>query len=639
MNAFKSFLILAVALLGLASCEKPKTEPTPPTESVVLKIDDNAVQVKADGGDYYFTYTLETEDGEPVQSFNAELMSAKVSNNVDWIHSFDFSTEGEVCFVVDTNITGSTRLAEITLNYGKSKDKIVVTQSGEAVEVEMNIDFAFEINGPFVSMTTTPTPENIRYYAWYYSVKSMETALEQSPGVTIEMYFERLIEVDISNAIYYGAYAGYDAEAAVAEITLVGKATQQFELNGDTEFYAFGCAVSNKGEIKSDVVYTTFKTGPVAPSENVLTLSNVAVNTDRVSYDITASNMDQYATIVLPATVVEEFTDDEFIAYFNKIDGYVSYLNFGSCSKSYLLHEEDTDYYIYYFGYEYGMATTEIKREKIHTLTYNPEAVPSFEITIDKVTHYRVKASLDVEPTTSLYYIDICGINDTAEELQETIREAAQWYVDKGYYDNIATCYRIVGNKGSQTFEFTGLYPESQYRVYVFGIDEHSGEFNTDVYFSDVITTPAKAVSSSYITINTDNYYDGFELIELYPEEFSDADGWAVLPLEVEIHGDVVDYYYDVYVGDVTDTTYPTDDEIILDLVQYGKKNAPLTMSYGYFYEPLTLIYFSKDSDDNNSPVVRVPLYLDPNNCADASEFPYDPSAVAMSKSARKFVK
>jgi hypothetical protein len=79
------------------------------------------------------------------------------------------------------------------------------------------------------------------------------------------MYLERLIEVDISNAIYYGAYAGYDAESAVAEITLVGKETQQFELNGDTEFYAFGCAVSNKGEIKSDVVYTTFKTGPVAP--------------------------------------------------------------------------------------------------------------------------------------------------------------------------------------------------------------------------------------------------------------------------------------------------------------------------------------------------------------------------------------
>ena len=200
-------------------------------------------------------------------------------------------------------------------------------------------------------------------------------------------------------------------------------------------------------------------------------------------------------------------------------------------------------------------------------------------------------------------------------------------------------CYRIVGSKGSQQHEFTGLYPETQYRVYAFGIDEKTGEFNTDVIFSEVFTTPAVKVSESYISIDTSKYFDGYELIELYPEEFVDADGWAVLPLEVEKHGDVVDYYYDVYVGDVTDTTYPTDDEIILDLVQYGKFNAPLTFSYCYFYEQLTLIYFSKDSDDNNSVVTRVPLYLDPAKCTDVSEFDYITSKATAYKAERKFAK
>ena len=230
-------------------------------------------------------------------------------------------------------------------------------------------------------------------------------------------------------------------------------------------------------------------------------------------------------------------------------------------------------------------------------------------------------------------------MEETAEELQETVREAAQWYVDNGYYNNISMCYRIVGSKGSQEFEFTGLYPETQYRVYVFGIDEKSGEFNTEVLFSDVITTPAQKVSESYITINADKYFDGYDLIELYPTEFADADGWAVLPLEVEVHGDVVAYYYDVYVGDITDVTYPTDSELILDLLQYGKANAPYTFSYCYFYETLTLAYFSKDSEDNNSVVTRVPLYLDPANCADASEFTLEPSVVVASKAERKYVK
>ena len=623
------FILASLAAVALfTACNEPNDEPVDPTpsEPATLSIDDNYVQAKAAGGDYYFTYTLENPDG-------SEL---KAEAQDEWIHSFDLSDEGEVSFVIDPNTTGSQRLSKITLTYGKLKDSITVTQSGEAVEVEITIDFEFDINGPYVRMYTYPSPEGIRYYAWYYSVKGMETALAQSPGVSIEMYLEKVIEVDISEAIYYGAYAGYSAEQAVAEITLVGPSYQDFELNGNTEFYAFACAVNNQGALISDVVYTTFKTGVVEASDNVLTLSNVKVNTDRVSYDVNASNMDQYATIVLPAAEVENLTDDDFIKKFNKIDGYVSYLNFGSCSKTYLLHEEDADYYIYYFGYEYGMATTEIKREKIHTAKYDPNAQPEFELTLDKVTHYRVKASIDVEPETSLYYIDVCGVDETAEELQETIREAAQWYVDNGYYNNIAMCYRIVGSKGSQQYEFTGLYPETQYRVYAFGIDEHTGEFNTEVIFSEVFTTPAMMVSDSYITIDTEKYYDGYDVLDLFPNDFADADGWAVLPLEVEIHGDVVDYYYDVYIGDVTDTTYPTDDEIILDLVQYGKKNEPITYSYCYFNEVLTLIYFSKDADDNNSVVTRVPMYLSPSGCADISEFPYNPSASAM-KAERKF--
>lgn len=630
MKTLKYILASLVAMTMFAACNEPSDEPVQPSaEPASLSVDENYVQVPAIGGEYYFTYTLENPDGNKLE----------VATQHDWVHSFDLTTEGEVNFVVEPNTSGTQRISRITLTYGKLKDSIVVTQSGESVEVEVSIDFEFDINGPYVRMYTTPTPEGIRYYAWYYSVKGMEQALAISPGVSLEMYLEKVIEVDISEAIYYGAYAGYSAEAAVAEITLKGPAYQDFELNGDTEFYAFGCAVTDAGEIISDVIYTTFKTGVVEQSDNVLTLSNVKVNTDRVSYDVTASNMDQYATIVLPAAEVENLTDDEFIAKFNKIDGYVSYLNFGSCSKSYLLHEEDADYYIYYFGYEYGMATTEIKREKIHTLKYDAETKAEFGLTIDKVTHYRIKASIDVEPESALYYIDVCGVEETAEELQETVREAAQWYVDNGYYNNISMCYRIVGSKGSQEFEFTGLYPETQYRVYVFGIDEKSGEFNTEVLFSDVITTPAQKVSESYITINADKYFDGYDLIELYPTEFADADGWAVLPLEVEVHGDVVAYYYDVYVGDITDVTYPTDSELILDLLQYGKANAPYTFSYCYFYETLTLAYFSKDSEDNNSVVTRVPLYLDPANCADASEFTLEPSVVVASKAERKYVK
>ena len=641
MNSIKSFLILAVAALCFVACDRPTNEPVNPIEPVVLKIDDSAVQVKADGGEYYFTYSIESKEGGDVENFDTSLLEATVSNNDEWIHSFDCSAEGEVLFVVEPNITGSTRISKIVLSYGDAKDDIVVTQSGDGAQIEVSIDFSFEIDGPYVSMTTTPTPENIRYFAWYFSVENMESALSKSPGVTVEMYLERLIEVDLSNAIYYGAYAGYTAEEAVAEITLKGTQTQEFELNGNTEFYAYGCAVSDKGEIKSDLVYTTFKTGPVAPSNNVLTIHDVEVNTDRAWFSISTTNMDQYAAFVLPASMVEGATDEELLDYYNNLDSniLVSYLHFGNYDGYVLLDEADADYYILAFGYEYGMFTTEVKRQKIHTLPYDPNVTAEFELTIDKITHYRVKASLNVEPVTALYYIDVCEADATAEDVTKEVIEAAQWYVDNGYYSNLADCFQVVGSKGSRPFEATGLYPETDYRIYIFGINEETGEINTEVTFSELFTTPAPKVSESYITINTDKYYDGFDIMNLYPNEFGDAEGWAVLPLEVEIHGDIVDYYYDVYVGDVTDVTYPTDDEIILDLVQYGKHNEPMSYSYCYFYEPLTLIYFGKDADDNNTVVTRVPMYLDPEGCADASEFPFNPAEATAFKAERKFVK
>ena len=81
MNSIKSFLILAVAALCFVACNRPTNEPVNPIEPVVLKIDDSAVQVKADGGEYYFTYSIESKEGGDVENFDTSLLEATVSNN------------------------------------------------------------------------------------------------------------------------------------------------------------------------------------------------------------------------------------------------------------------------------------------------------------------------------------------------------------------------------------------------------------------------------------------------------------------------------------------------------------------------------------------------------------------------------
>lgn len=611
--------MLALALLFTACGEdapvndKPAVDDPTNTDPAKLEINESFVQVEAKGGEYEVTYTLTNPN-------NSDTLEATC--NADWIHDFDYSIDGTVLFTADANGTTESRIATLTLQYGKAKDKVTITQNGIGQEsVEYEFDIQYDIDGPYVTMNVSAKPENTRYFAWYMSKKGVDEGLAQSPGVDITMYLNKIVEVDIYNAIYYGAYAGYDAETAVAELTFVGPSSQDFELNGETEFYGFVCAVNKVGERLSDVVIKEFKTGKVKPSTNELTINVTEVNTDRVNYSVTTTNQDQYASMVLPAADVEAMTDEQFVAWFNQIPDIIPYLHFGDYTTTALNLSENADYYVLAFGYEYGMLTTEVKREKVHTLTIDSSIKANFSVTVDKVTHFRIKATVDAGNPTCLYYCDVCYANEKAEDLIKAVREAAQWFVDAGNFPDLAATMRFMGYKGANEFDFHTLDPETDYRVYAVGIDEKTGEFNTEVFFTDVIKTPAKQVSEAYIEIPVGKYYFDYDLKELYPEEFANAEGWAVLPLEVTIHGDVAEYYYDVYTDDLSDTTYPTDEELILDLEINGNANKPLTMSYCYFDSVLTLVYVSKDTDDNFSPVTRKTFTLSSEGQSPAEDF------------------
>ena len=629
IKSIKYFALALAAAFGFMACEKPDDEGgTTPVEPATLNIVESLVQVGGDGGEFSFTYVLENGDFDVLEPVCTE----------SWIHDFDLSIKGLVSFTVDANTTEGSRITQIVLKHGDISDKVVVSQTGVVPEpVEASFDITYDINGPFVRMYVSPDPENVRYYAWYYSKKGMEQALAQSPGVDIEMYLNKLVEVEMSEAIYYGAYAGYTPEQAVAELTMVGPSYQDFELNAETGYYGFACAVSNSGERLSNVTITEFTTGPVEPSDNVFTVTADDVNSDRITYSIKTTNNDQYAAIVFAADQVEGKTDAEIVSMYSSMSNYIGYLHFGDYSGTVLVGEDDADYYILAFGFEYGMATTDITRLKVHTLPSTPDAIPEFTFSIDKVTNFRIEGSVTADPHTSLYYVDWCYADDNPDGLKQLVREAAMWYVDNGYYSNLAACMKVIGTKGTTEFNYQGLTPNEEYKIFAIGIDEKTGEFNTDVIFSETIKTPAKEVSKSNIEIAIDKYFDGYDLATAYPNEFGDAEGWAVVPLDVKVNGDVVDYYYDIYVGDVAADPYATDDALILDLEQYGNHNTPLTMSYCYFNEVLTLVYFSKDADDNNSEVTKVKFTLRPENCSPVSEFNYGKPGTAQAKSLRRF--
>ena len=620
-NIVKYLLLLLSCCILAISCQEP-AQPTPevpedekPAEPATLDIVESLLSADKNGGEYSFTYTLENPDGSEIVATCPD----------SWVSNFDYSTDGMVKFNIAPNTTGSSRLTQITLTYGEDlSDKITVSQSAAGDEpIDVKFEIEYDINGPYVAMTTTPDPEDTRYYSWYYSVKSMENVLANEPGVTVEMYFKALVEYEMYYAIYYGAYAGYTPEQAVAELTTVGRGTQNFELNGETSFYGFACAVTDQGDVISEVAYSIFTTGPVEPSDNQLEITIDQVNTDRITYSVSTTNDDQYATLIFAAEDIEGKSDEEILAMYNSMDNYITYLTRGDYQKTVLVDEDDADYYVVAFGYEYGMYTTDVKREKVHTLPMGQNVPPTFNFSIDKVTHFRIRATVEAEPATALYYAECCYADADPQALADEISEAAQWFVDNGYYANKADCLRVMGSKGNTEYNFEQLDPQTEYRIYAIGIDELTGEFNTEVIFSDVITTAEKGVAEAYIEVTFDKYFDGSELAQKYPDEFGDAAGYAIVPLTVTKHGDVAQFFYDVYSDDLSDTTYPTDEDLIIDLQIYGIANKDYTYAYCDYSTILTLVSFCKDTEDNNSPVTRQTFRVRESGVSPVDEFEF----------------
>ena len=163
--------------------------------------------------------------------------------------------------------------------------------------------------------------------------------------------------------------------------------------------------------------------------------------------------------------------------------------------------------------------------------------------------------------------------------------------VENGYGSRL-DILKQMSYRGEQLVSKTGLSPESTYSFIVLPIDENSGEFSGSVLSSEPFTTPKAEVSSSYISFVKGETYE--------------QDSYAMLPLSVEKHGDVQEYWYCIYEGDLSDTDKIPDSMIKEYLIEEdGFRNEPSQTIACEYNTTYTLVAVCYDSMDNWSPVSR----------------------------------
>ena len=154
------------------------------------------------------------------------------------------------------------------------------------------------------------------------------------------------------------------------------------------------------------------------------------------------------------------------------------------------------------------------------------------------------------------------------------------------------------------------MLPDTEYKLGAVIMDYDTGEFLTDVYFSEPFKTKTFTYADVTIDLEYGPYYDLNDLIAAgltdY-EEYLDY-GDAVIPVTIKLEGNYVEYYYDIYTQDLTNVEdWP--DSIFYEGLWYGADVESATFVVKYDCD-MTFVAIAYDNEYNPSRLFREYAYF-----------------------------
>lgn len=326
------------------------------TEVPSLTINEQTVTVDATGGIAGITYTLDN----PIEG-----STVNASADMEWVNTFDCSTEGTITFTVDANTSAEERSCEVTVTYNGIPEpgKFTVVQKGASSEEPDGPTFtiSYEVDGTAVDMTVIPSDTDIYYY---FDVVSTDELDSDTPD-GIRAFCQEQLEMIMQG---YESW-GYSTTEAIADFCSKGEDSFRFpDLEQDCQYYGYAFAVDNNAEIASEISYSSFETGSVGQSDLVLDIQVSGITANTAVLSITPSNDDQYTFIVTYSDDFAGMADEEIVMML--IDGYWLQPVTGAISgESIDGLEPGVNYAVYAFGYQGGTATTSLFKKEFSTPT------------------------------------------------------------------------------------------------------------------------------------------------------------------------------------------------------------------------------------------------------------------------------
>ena len=391
-------------------------------------------------------------------------------------------------------------------------------------------------------------------------------------------------------------------------------------LKASTKYVIYACRWDENCVLSGPVSTYEHTSQPIGQSSNEITLTIDNITQSSVDATADVTNEDPYVIIPLRKSEIDGMTDEETFVYVTtKYDYLISEYTFsGDMTKTFPRMRPDTDYVVLAFGYKAEtMTTSKMDRVEFKTLPAGDPKDCTFEF---KVTPDVDFAFVEVLPSDKgqFYHWIVYPSYYTAENVKEYIQKTIEVY----YEGDVATFSSWELSLGDDSANAWDLYPATEYKVGAVVMDYDTGEFLSDVVFSEPFTTLEKKYADITFNFEYGPYYDLGQLVNAGQEQFADllGDGDAIMPIKLEVEGKCSAFYYAIYQNDLMDEEeYP--DELFYAGLEGGGFTRAATNFIVKYDTKMTLTAMAYDYDGNVTKIYRAPLFFTQDGASPAKDF------------------
>lgn len=495
----KLFGLLTICALSFVACKPDTDTPEPAAKTPVVTLDKQSVEAPAEGGEFTVNYTIENA---------VKGATLSVVEDVEWI-SDATANEGVISFVVAANELEEARNTTLNVEYNGAETRTIeVAQAAKAAAPKPELaTFTLEVSDITwnnASITVTPS-DDVEYILGVMTKEAFAPYTEDAETLVAARIAEwqetaqQYIDMGYDDPWQY--YMGFEQRSG--EKTYDVKYDDIYNMDWDSEYVVYCFGMNDEGEQTASVAVKEFRTAAPVPSNNTFTITLGAMTKSSIEFTIEPTTNEPYYVTIETVDVLAPYGPDKEYSYEDLIKyltpDYDSTIEQRTFSGTQTITNSDLGksvnsfktYRVVVWGFENGPTTSVFMSDEFKPA----DPVVDFEPTIyvDEYNYRKVVYSVVPNSNSITYYHAL----HTAAEVGEDGGAALAASLIEG---NINA--NLISGIVQEEVEVAA---QSEYYVVVFGYDPTTATMTSEVFLSELITTPAEPTETPTLNVEVTN--------------------------------------------------------------------------------------------------------------------------------------